>query len=295
MELTPEAKELIAKEVESLTKSSSALLQELEIYRWALRVLFVLLFGGTLLGIFKLQAYLDDRIQKRSEQLSGFVYGSAAQSSGDPRTAIEQYKDFLGNLESAVLRPSEPIRSIYYLKFIQALADDNQTEPDGDFEVRGVYLTLIGSKFFKKDWLLNEGRWRNDASYLNAWGRCQVKFGSSLADIESAYKLFERAVQSADRPSDKAANHFAMAMVSLIENKEDEAKTLFLRAAEVSPKTHAIKDYVGIFKNDLEGEYQIWERGAQLLKNPGLADRYNRTMSKLIADDVAQNKRLSVR
>lgn len=113
MKLSDDTKKLLEEHFEQLSRKNEDTLRELSVYRWALRMFFAVLFGGSVLGFLKLQDYLDDRIQKRAEDLSGIIYGSAAQSSGDPRTAIEQYSPFLERLEAPVFRPSEPIRSIY--------------------------------------------------------------------------------------------------------------------------------------------------------------------------------------
>src|SRR5947207_6052661 len=117
MELTPEAKEAIAKEFERLSKANADTLKELEVYRWALRAIFLLLFGGTILGFLKLQGYLDERIQRRNEDLNGIIYGNVAQNSNDPGTAVEQYYGFLEKMDDALTRPSESVRAIYYLRF----------------------------------------------------------------------------------------------------------------------------------------------------------------------------------
>ena len=124
MQLSEAAKELVAKHVAALTQANEATLGELKFYRWALRAFFVLLFGGSILGVLKLQDYLDDRIQKRSEELSGILYGSLAQSSEDHAAAVDQFAACLEKLENPVFRPAESVRAIYYRRFLFALADD---------------------------------------------------------------------------------------------------------------------------------------------------------------------------
>jgi tetratricopeptide (TPR) repeat protein len=294
-ELTAEAKELIAKEFDELSRKAAKTLQELAVYRWALRIFLAVFLGGTIFGVLRFQDYLDDRIQKRTEELSGIVYGSVAQSSFDPRTAIEQYNDFLPKLETAALRPSEPIRSIFYLRFIQALADDVELDPSGEFEVRPAFLALTESRYFKKDFLLNERRWRDDPVYLNSWGRCLVKFGASDNDIGAANRSFERAASVSDRPSAVASNQFAMAMIALARGREDDAKSLFQKAMEASPRSHGVNSFVGDYRSDFEGEYQVWERCARVLNSPGIADRYARVMRTLIAEHRAKGTRTATR
>jgi hypothetical protein len=116
MQLSEEAKELVAEHVAALTRANAATLRELNFYRWALRAFFFLLFGGSILGVVKLQEYLDDCIQKRAEALSRLVYGSLAQSGDDHAAAVEQYAAFLEKIENPLFRPAESIRAIDILR-----------------------------------------------------------------------------------------------------------------------------------------------------------------------------------
>jgi len=283
MELTEEAKAAIAKEFEELSRKNNETLQELNIYKWALRLIFVLIFGGTIVGVLKLQDYLDDRIQKRNEELSGIIYGSVAQNSNDASTAIDQYYAFLDKLENPILRPSDQVRAIYFLRFIQALADANATDPTGEFESKSVYFALLDSKYFKKDEHSNKQRWLADPNYLNPWGRCLVKFGATPKEVESAKDYFQQATMIAQKPSNIAENHFALAMLSLAKGDEDPARQNFQKAMKISPKSHGPKEFTGAYVNDLENEYQIWRRAAKVFNNPNIDSRYERVMKSLIA------------
>ena len=284
MELTEDAKALIAGYVSQLSKANEATLKELNLYRWALRAFFVLLFGGSVLGVLKLQDYLDDRIQKRWEDLGGIIYGSAAQSAGDPSTAVEQYTPFLEKLETPVFRPSEPIRSIYYYRFIQALADDNEVDAHGDFLVAPAFVALLASKTYGRDLLANQRRWNQDATLLNARARCAVKFESSVEALQRAKELFAKASAIADRPSEKAGNYFALAMLALAAGDGDQARNYLVSAVKTSPRTHGIKEFVGVYKADMEAEYAIWDRAARIYGKPGIEGRYEILMKGLIAE-----------
>jgi tetratricopeptide (TPR) repeat protein len=284
MELSDEAKDLIAHQFAQLSKSNEATLRELNVYRWALRTFFVVLFGGSILGVLKLQDYLDDRIQKRSEDLSAIIYGNAAQSSGDPSSAIEQYGPFLEKLENPVFRPSEAIRAIYYYRFIQALADDPQVDANGDFLVGPAYAALLESKTYKRDLVSNQRKWNQDAIILNARARCLVKFEGTQEGLREAAALFRRASGIADRASDKASNYFALAMMSLAAGDTETARTNFVSAMETSPRSHGIKQYIGIYRQDLESEYQIWDRAARLYGRAGVGERYESVMKSLIVE-----------
>jgi hypothetical protein len=289
MELTDDAKALIAGYVSELSKANEATLKELRLYRWALRAFFVLLFGGSVLGILKLQDYLDDRIQKRWEDLGGIIYGSAAQSAGDPSSAVEQYIPFLEKLETPVLRPSQSIRSIYYYRFIQALADDNEVDAHGDFLAAPAFVALLASKTYGRDLVANQRRWNEDATLLNARARCSVKFESSVEALDGAKELFARASAIADKPSEKAGNEFGLAMMALAAGNAEQARNYFISAMDTSPRTHGIKEFAGLYKADMETEYAIWDRAARIYGKPGIAGRYETLMKALIAERTMKN------
>lgn len=287
MQLSEEAKELVAKQVAALTQANEATLRELKFYRWALRAFFVLLFGGSILGVLKLQDYLDDRIQQRSEELSGIVYGSLAQSSDDPAAAVDQYAAFLEKLENPVFRPSESIRAIYYRRFFFALAEDMQVDANGEFIARPAYVELLASKSYKRDLLANQRRWNKDPLVQNAMARCLVKFESTKEALDEAKARFVYAGNIADRPSDRARNSLALALLYLSAGDTESAGRLFEQSFAFSPRTHGVGYYAGTLTGDLENEYPIWGRAARIYGKPGLADRYATVMRSLIAKYAA--------
>lgn len=283
MQLSEEAKELVAKHVAALTQANEATLRELKFYRWALRAFFVLVFGGSILGVLKLQDYLDDRIQRRSEELSGIVYGSLAQSSEEHASAVDQYAAFLPKLENPVFRPAESIRTIYYRRFLFALADDMEVDANGEFLARPAYVELLGSKTYKQDLLANQRRWNKDPLVQNAMARCLVKFESTREALNAAKARFIYAGNIADRPRDKASNSLALAMLHLSAGDTESAGPLFEQSFAFSPRTHGVRFFGGTLTGDLEDEYPIWNRAARIYGMPGLADRYAMVMRSLLA------------
>jgi hypothetical protein len=292
-QLTTEVKQLIEKHVEEISKKNQEILRELNIYRWGLRTFFVLLFGGSILGFLKLQDYLDDRIQRRSEELSGIIYGSAAQSAGDPTAAIEQYVPFLENLENPVFRPSESIRSIYYSRFLQALADDLQINASGDFLVSPAYAALLESKTYKRDLIANLRKWNQDSFMLNTWGRCLIKFEKSPEKINEAFDMFRRANALAEKPNEKAANYFALALLATASGNIIYAHQNLILANETSPVTHSAKNLTGSYKDDLGGEYQLWDRASRIYGKPDFAGRYEALVKNVISELSSKKETIS--
>lgn len=291
MNLSDDAKSLIKLEVDALLKEHRSIRDELNIYRWAIRLLFVVLLGGSVVGVLKLQDYLDDRIQRRSEELSSIIYGSAAQSAGDFRTAIEQYHPYLEKLESPLFRPSEPIRSIYYYKFLMALADDYSVDPGGKFSSLSAFNALVSSKQYQKDWPVNQRKWNQDHAIMNAWARVQLKYGSDEKAIQEALGYMTAAASRAERPSDKAAHHFGAAILNLCMGNLSEAKSHISIAHDMSPRTHGLGLFYADYAKDLEYEAPMWERVAKIMKKEDLKDRYERFMRDMQASKHIKPKR----
>jgi hypothetical protein len=82
MELSDDAKKLIEAECNRVNEQSKGLLREVEIYKWAARVFFTLVLGGSIVGVFKLQDYIDDRITKRTESLERLFNAKSLSDNG---------------------------------------------------------------------------------------------------------------------------------------------------------------------------------------------------------------------
>lgn len=281
MTLTEEAKELISREFETLSKPIEKTLWELEIYKWVLRVLFVILFGGSIFGVYKLQDYLDGRIVSRNEEYSGLIYGTIAQLSYDPDSAVEMYYSFLNTLNESVYRPNKMIRSIFFTHFITALANANKVDPQGEFEVKSIYSDLINSKWFKKDSPSNDEKWKNDPYFQNALGMCRVKFGDTAEDIDKAQPFFECGEKATKNPIEIAPIIFAKGLLALAKGNDAEAQKWFREAATLSPKIFGTTNLTGSINTDFPAEVEVWTRASRKFGTTEFEQRYKKVINNL--------------
>jgi hypothetical protein len=81
-------------------------------YKWIIRGLFVLFLGGSILGIYKFQDYLDDRIAGRIAKFDNVYLASVLSTSNQYRTALQEintYFDKISEGDKSSTRKSEGI------------------------------------------------------------------------------------------------------------------------------------------------------------------------------------------
>jgi tetratricopeptide (TPR) repeat protein len=263
-------------------------LRELKFHFWVWRSLYLFIIGGSIAGILGLKVYLDGQIETRFDELNGMVYGNLAALSGDPQSAVDEYDSFLDVLERKTLKPSADVRAMFYLQFLSALRDANQMSLDGEFESKVAYEDLLNSKTFLKDRLGVAQRWRDNQTYWNSRGICEVKFGS-VKDIDDAAKCFEKALESSEKIADKAANNFATSMLFLARDDEDAAIKRFRIACELLPRLYSVELSARALDDDNEGP--IWTRAARILGHPNIGSRFKTMLYRVKSEDEGTNVR----
>ena len=67
----------------------------MNLYKWVLRIAFVLFLGGSIFGILKIQDYVDDRVAKRVEKQDTLYSASAYNAGNNYRYALENLELFI--------------------------------------------------------------------------------------------------------------------------------------------------------------------------------------------------------
>src|SRR3954447_17543165 len=88
MELSEEAKKLVQEECKAVLEKDKEVLREVAAYKWAARIFFTLVLGGSIVGIFKAQDYIDDRIAKRTENLERLFLAKSLSDGGQAQDAL---------------------------------------------------------------------------------------------------------------------------------------------------------------------------------------------------------------
>jgi hypothetical protein len=93
-ELTDDAKKLIQEECTAVLEKYKDVLREVEIYKWATRAFFTLVLGGSILGFFQLQNYLDERIAKGTSHLERLFIARSLTDGNQPKDALPELVEF---------------------------------------------------------------------------------------------------------------------------------------------------------------------------------------------------------
>jgi hypothetical protein len=260
MPLTDEAKKLIKDEYDALTKEQLTVLTELRIYQWLGRLFFTAVLGGTILGIWKLQDYLDIRIAARNDHYED-VYFGVAMASQAPEEAATRFAGALSTLEEPIFKPSESFRAQYYFFFIRALAESYAQAPDGSFAEKLAWDQLTSSKLFMRDKVRHFQEWTKDSLFCNLWAHCMLKYQNDKDVLDGARDYFQKALDLATFPRAKSSNCLAIALLDIIDGKDDDAIQMIKDARYWNAAT--TNNLTGEAAPDLQREYQMFNLAAK--------------------------------
>jgi hypothetical protein len=292
MALTDEEKKLIEEQCKITLEQYKDALREVEVYKWIARVFFTLVLGGSIIGVFQLQGYLDDRIAKGTSSLEQLFYAKSLSDSGQYRDALPELLEYARSVSSTSIpdnikatdsrseygdfnKAGPAIRTYFFLNLLDVLIGIPDNDPEsasfGSFE----WEHLQNNTRFQEDIIYNE-RFRDDGRVQNRLGLLKVKFAKTRDEVLHARYYFERELKYANNSNDRAAPAFIFAIYSLADNNIPDAKKHFLEANAASPNWvkpwddyYASNDWVYWIKlfdsiDDFQGRYNA----AYLSMNP---------------------------
>jgi hypothetical protein len=195
-ELSEEATKLIKVKCEEFFAQERSLLTELNLYRWALRALFVVVLGGSVFGIIKAQDYLDDIVARHVQKQDDLYSGAVLTAAGDSRGALERLDSFVNNVGTDkgmwdVKDVSVEQRSFLLFSLLTALSSIEDMDINGEFIGKGDWTMLLDDPVFRNRFLISN-RWESDARFNIIIGLCYLHFAENTADIETARRYFIR-------------------------------------------------------------------------------------------------------
>ncbi len=275
MQLSEEAQLLIRDQVRTEMKASEAMLSELNVYRWAIRTLFVVVLGGSVLGNSKAQEYLDSRIALRNEKVESLVFASELSNQNSNEDAL----NILNDLYSKTNRLNEfssVLKRYYFSVAIRTIGPYWQVLPNG-FSGQALWDTLNLREDFKG--FVEERLRGGDPNFLNQVAWSTLKFDRATDGWERAKSQFTKSEQSA-KGDIKAADDFCLALIDIIENKLESARDKLQRAHQASHDYPADTDYDWL-QTDEPG---VWERIALARGVTGFIDLY-----KSVSHSLSEN------
>lgn len=243
-ELSEEAKKAIKDEFREFMYENQKTLDELDLYKWVIRALFVLLLGGSIVGIYKFQDYLDDRIATRIEKFDDVYLANILSASSENRNALEQIGNFFDKLsdgskvavgaktqeqgfEQDLSRASDlskAQRDFFFVTLLDAVAYINDMGIDDNYVGKSYWIALIKNRYFQRDFVLAQ-RWEANQKFNNRMANAYARFAENIDDVRQSKRYFEAALSAATLPLDKAQNCFGLTFISLVLDNLDSAVT----------------------------------------------------------------------
>jgi hypothetical protein len=250
-ELTDEAKKLVQDECATVLEKYKDALREVEGYKWAARAFFTLVLGGSLLGFFQLQNYLDERVAKGTSHLERLLVARSLTDGNQPKDALPELIEFAhsvsskpppesirptgdGNLFGDFAKAGPTIRTTFFLNLLDVLSTVPGNNLDDATFGQVEWEQMLRNTVFQTQFLDNP-KWSNDPRVLNRLGNGFVKFASDRDEALRAKSYIERELQFAIRNDDKAAACFFIAIFSLAQNNIHAAVVHMLKANEFIP------------------------------------------------------------
>jgi hypothetical protein len=250
--LSDEAKGLIELQCRSVLEQYRDALREVQIYKWAARSFFALVLGGSIVGFFQLQDYLDERITKNTSNLEHLFYAKSLSEGGEPREALPELLEFARYSSSTPLPQSVPstdsrnlfgdfakagpaIRSYFFLNLldvISAIPDDSSADPAFG---RTEWNELLKNTRFRTD-ILDNPRWEDDERLLSSMGHAHAKFATSREALLEVKPYFQKLRRYARSGEYRAMGSFVLGIYSLADNDIRGAAQRFAEANAAKPK-----------------------------------------------------------
>jgi hypothetical protein len=251
-QLTDSAKELIEKQCTVVLERYKDALREVEVYKWAARVFFTLVLGGSIVGFFQLQTYLDDRIAKGTSTLERLFYAKQLSDANQPMDALPELLEYARSVSSSRVpenttpegsqnmfgdfgKAGPSVRSYFFFSLLDVLTSIPSLEPEAASFGRIEWDNLFKNTRFHQDIIINPV-WQNNGRALNRLGLGTAKFARDRQEVLGSKRYFEQQLQYDKGADGKAASSFVLGIFALADNDVQAAAQHFVNANGLKPK-----------------------------------------------------------
>ena len=190
-----EARMELKTEVAERLAAHQKLVQELEIYKWVIRFLFVIFLGGSIYGILNFVHFVDTRIADRVKKSDKLAQALSFAQLGQWGPALQTFDEVYNDYKTTNSFPDGEYLEFLYSKWIWILAQNdsqqNQSTWVGEFE----WKILNDEREFRQGFLGNSAWKLNEAVQTNL-AYCTLKFDKSQDAIGNARSYFEQALSA---------------------------------------------------------------------------------------------------
>jgi hypothetical protein len=244
VELTDEAKAQIkveldkwAKENEGVITDNKQIIADLTFYKWILRGIFAVAFGGTIAGLLTIPSWIDKFVVDRVKVIEDLVIANESLQAGDYRSASDSISNFLSGLGGEAGKPwdlsklSDPQKRLFFSTLLQVLSTTADYDPTAltDFKYKDRWRAMLADQSFPKFFSSDGTGYSNSATQNWAMGIGYLRYGESADDLAQAYRFINHVNESASA-TDKATGTQSWSpllegLVLALQDKRDEAVT----------------------------------------------------------------------
>jgi len=268
-------------EINTLIESYQKTLSELNTYKWALRVVFAALLGGSIFGVMKLQDYIDNRIANRVEKIDRLYFAVSLANTGQWRDSLVEFDAIWSDFKAPGFKPTEQYKSFYYLNLLWVLASLEEYLPNGLPVGQPQWERVqLDADFIHE--FMTSNRWENNDAVNNNLALCTLKYVKSDKALRSIRNYFQRAYDRAEINTRKSGNLHGLAVIDLIENMPDAAAAKMLKMAELDPPRFKAENIKSNLESYFDGaEFKAWNEQAVQAGNLDLRRQYAELIDKL--------------
>jgi hypothetical protein len=247
--LSDDAVKLIKEQCEACLKDEKAILVEMNSYKWIIRGLFIVVLGGSIFGIFKVQDYVDERVASRIEKQDDLYSGAVLAATGESRAALEKLDNFANGVSGKVAqnnqinvatdaawnldKVSKEEQSFFFLSLLSTLASMKDQFND-EFIGKYHWKALLNDKYFRQQFLTS-GRWDANARFNTDMAFGYLKFGDLKSDIETAKQYLLRAYDQGK--GDKKYTDYHVGLIEFVLDDNEKATADLQSAISWPPGT----------------------------------------------------------
>lgn len=270
----------LKEDVRTLMTEQQRTLRELNIYKWAIRFVFVMVLGGSILGAATYLDYMDRRVDRRIAEraiktdrlILAVTYGYSYQW----RRSLLSLDKILQDPTFSDLDPD--FKSALFINYLWVLGQIEDQQADGSWVGDAEWKRLNSDRDFVSEFITGSA-WEHDSDVNNSLGFCTLKYSSEDSLLTTARNYFQKAVEDAKPEQKKAPHLFGLAMIDLIEGDQKAAIAKLRRAEELEPSEYRIEDLF-IYRNSFmnRAEFKVWEGVARRVKGENFGGLYEQLL-----------------
>ena len=134
-------------------------LRELRAYKWAMRLFFALVLGGSIYSVLKVDDYVDERVALRIAKTDRVALALNQAQVGHWREAISLFDEVRAEMASGKLEAGTDFKRFLYFNALWLLGQAYEQNPDGTWVGQEQYDQLMKDHEFRRE-IFPTGAWR---------------------------------------------------------------------------------------------------------------------------------------